>query len=79
MLIFQFSSPSLSPDIHRSFLGVTALSPGVSLQQALGMECVLTFFVVYAVFASENSFSSKPITAGCAVTVAHLAGVSREY
>ncbi|XP_050399050.1 aquaporin-5 isoform X2 [Patella vulgata] len=68
----------LTPDTQRLDLGATAmLRRGVTSPQGFGVELLVTFVVVLAVFASDDTKrrdlrGSAPLTIGLAVVVCHL-------
>ena len=67
------------PDAANTNLGSHALGPGVSIGMALLMEIVVTFVLVFVVFATAVDTGGMgnlaPIAIGMAVLVDHLVAV----
>ncbi|XP_070533266.1 aquaporin AQPAn.G-like [Ptychodera flava] len=69
----------VTPEGVRGTMGANILNPDITQVQAFGVEFVLTFVLVFTVFATvdeKNAISgSKPLAIGIAVVIAHLAGI----
>ncbi|XP_067666759.1 aquaporin AQPAe.a-like [Haliotis asinina] len=68
----------ITPSKCHKQLGVTILDSQVSMWQGLGIETLLTFIMVFAVFATidpnRKELGSKALAIGVAVALCHLAG-----
>lgn len=74
----------LTPATRRGDLGATIISSDLTAAQAFGVELLITFLFVLAVFASRDSArtdlgGSSPLTIGLAVVVCHLFAVSSAH
>lgn len=70
-----------TPSKYQGTLGATIPHPDIGHQQAFGVEFLITFVLVFTVFASIDSKrndlrGSAPLTIGLSVTVCHLWAVS---
>ncbi|XP_070533265.1 aquaporin-2-like [Ptychodera flava] len=69
----------VTPEGVRGTMGANILNPDITQVQAFGVEFVLTFVLVFTVFATvdeKNAISgSKPLAIGIAVVIAHLVGI----
>ena len=68
-------------DLHRGALGCTIPHDHLQAAQAFGVEFLITFVLLFTVFASIDSSrtdlgGSVPLTIGLAVGVCHLFAVS---
>lgn len=74
-LLFGFT-----PAAARGGLGVNSLGQGVGTAQGFGMEALLTFVLVFVIFAtvdeSRGSGNYAPLAIGLTVGWAHFFGVS---
>lgn len=71
----------ITPEEKRGSLGATVPAPGVTAGQALGIEILLTFLLVFTVCAStdpkRNHYGYEvPLSIGLCVAVCHFIGVS---
>ena len=71
----------ITPDEKRGTLGATVPGPGVTAGQAVGIEILLTFLLVFTVCASTDSKRNHygyevPLSIGLCVAVCHFIGVS---
>lgn len=71
----------LTPESVRGNLGLTTVNPGLTREQAFGVEFMITMILVLTVFASCDSRrtdlnGSAPLAIGFAVTLCHLFAVS---
>ena len=78
----------ITPSQHRGNLAVLTLHPSLTTAQGLGLEILLTFVLVFTVFACSAThplaegtplppgFLTQPLSVGLSVTLAHLVGVS---
>ena len=71
----------ITPEAKRGTLGATVPGPGVSAGQAVGIEILLTFLLVFTVCASTDSKRlhygyEVPLSIGLCVAVCHFIGVS---
>ena len=72
----------VTPNYHsqRSSLGAIAPSPHMTLGQAFGVEFMITFVVVFTIFANlepkRSDMGSRSLAIGLAVTLVHLFAVS---
>ena len=71
----------LTPNDTRGTLGLTQVRPGVPLGQAFGIEFMITFIMVFAVFANVDQrradMGSRSLSIGLAVVCGHLLAVSK--
>ena len=70
----------LTPDAKRGGLGVTALGKDVSPGQGFGIELMLTFLLLFTIFAVTDkgrgmSGYQPPLAIGFCILVCHLVGV----
>ena len=71
----------VTPKKFQGTLGQTMVNPEASPEQGFGVEFMITFVLVFTVFATCDSKrtdlqGSGPLTIGLSVTVCHLAAVS---
>jgi Major intrinsic protein len=71
----------LTPENVRGDIGLTSINVALNLQQAFGVELIITFVLVFTVFASVDPSrrdlnGSAPLTIGLSVTLCHLFAVS---
>ena len=70
----------VTPVIVHGRLGVTLIHPQVGNAQAFGVEFMITFIVVFTVFANlepkRSDMGSRSLSIGLAVTLGHLFAVS---
>ena len=71
----------ITPEEKRGTLGATVPGPGVTAAQAVGIEILLTFLLVFTVCASTDSKRNHygyevPLSIGLCVAVCHFIGVS---
>ena len=83
-----FCTFRITPSQHRGNLAVLTLHPSLTTAQGLGLEILLTFVLVFTVFACSAThplaegtplppgFLTQPLSVGLSVTLAHLVGVS---
>ncbi|XP_050396609.1 aquaporin AQPAe.a isoform X1 [Patella vulgata] len=67
----------LTPDGYHGSLGMTTVSPKIDVGKAVGVEFMITFILVFTVFAScdgkrKDIKGSVPLTIGLSVTMCHL-------
>ncbi|KAJ7387596.1 hypothetical protein OS493_000930 [Desmophyllum pertusum] len=70
----------ITPDDRRGTLGATVPAPGVTAEQAVGVEILLTFLLVFTVCASTDSKRlhygyEVPLSIGLCVAVCHFIGI----
>ncbi|CAH1780058.1 unnamed protein product [Owenia fusiformis] len=70
----------LIPSQYHGALGATGLSPKVTVAQGFGIEFMITFVLVFTVFAScdgkRNDFNgSTPLSIGLSITMCHVFAV----
>ena len=70
----------LTPSQMRRDLGVTAPAANVNEAQAFGIELLLTFVLVFTIFAAtdpgkEHRGYEIPLSIGLCVFICHMAGV----
>ena len=73
---------AVTPEKVRASLGGTGVTPGVGIPQAFGIEVLITFVLVFTVFASCDSKrgdlnGSAPLAIGLSVTMCHTFAVSK--
>lgn len=73
----------ITPEEKRGTLGATVPGPGVTAAQAVGIEILLTFFLVFTVCATTDSKRNHygyevPLAIGLCVAVCHFIGVSKD-
>ncbi len=78
---FFFSRCSITPSDNRGDLGVLVQHPNVTTAQAFGLELVLSFVLVFAVYATFDFARGiapglHPLVLGVVVTQLHMVGVS---
>lgn len=74
----------ITPEEKRGTLGATVPGPGVTAGQAVGIEILLTFLLVFTVCASTDSKRMHygyevPLSIGICVAVCHFIGVSERF
>ncbi|ESO90935.1 hypothetical protein LOTGIDRAFT_145722 [Lottia gigantea] len=61
-------------------MAITSLMPGLNIWKAFGIEAILTYILVFSVFATidpnRRELGSKPLAIGLAAALCHFAGVS---
>ncbi|XP_070533267.1 aquaporin AQPAn.G-like [Ptychodera flava] len=71
---------AMTPDTVRGYLGVTRISDEVTEIQAFAMEVMITFIVVFTVFATfdtkRQTRESRGLAVGLAVVIGNLIGLS---
>ncbi|KAK6184619.1 hypothetical protein SNE40_007056 [Patella caerulea] len=72
----------LTPDGYHGALGMTTVSPKIDVGKAVGVEFMITFILVFTVFAScdgkrKDIKGSVPLAIGLSVTMCHLFAVSK--
>ncbi|XP_049954962.1 aquaporin AQPAe.a-like [Schistocerca serialis cubense] len=63
---------ALTPEESESTLGVTAVSPHLTLTQAVFVEAFITFFLVMTVFGARSARGSAGFAIGLSITTCHL-------
>ncbi|XP_046986100.1 aquaporin AQPAe.a-like [Schistocerca americana] len=63
---------ALTPEESESTLGVTAVSPHLTLTQAVFVEAFITFFLVMTVFGARSARGSAGFAIGVSITTCHL-------
>jgi glycerol uptake facilitator-like aquaporin len=72
---------ALIPDYAKEQISVTLVNENISLQQAVGVECIITFVLALTVLSCIDTHrgdltGSAPLSIGLSVTVGALIGVS---
>ncbi|XP_049847549.1 aquaporin AQPAe.a-like [Schistocerca gregaria] len=63
---------ALTPEESESTLGVTAVSPHLTLTQAVFVEAFITFFLVMTVLGARSARGSAGFAIGLSITTCHL-------
>ncbi|XP_047103565.1 aquaporin AQPcic-like [Schistocerca piceifrons] len=63
---------ALTPEESESTLGVTTVSPHLTLTQAVFVEAFITFFLMMTVFGARSARGSAGFAIGLSITTCHL-------
>ena len=83
LFFFIFFFSRIVPETCRQDLGVTQVHPHLTKGQACGIELILTFILIFTIFATidpnRKELGSKPLAIGLTVSMCHLVGVSINF